>query len=945
MATYSESLEISAESDVKDIDKAVDSLGGMSDALDDVETSGSRAETGSDKATGGFGRMGEMLRNGLTALSGFAAGIGLVTVALAGVDQVLAWDSALGKFQAQTGATNAELAEYRDIAQEVFTSGWGDSIDTVVSSMSQVERITGASGAELENLTTNALILSDVFDADVAESTRTANTLMEKFGIDGEKAFDLITTGFQTTGDPAGDLLDTLNEYAGNFEQMGFTAEESLAILNSGLEAGAFNTDVVGDALREFNIRLTDGTSADAIGTLTKNTQDLFAAFQDGDATAADVFDSVLEDLNAIEDPIERNAAGVAIFGTQWEDLGEDAILALDSTAEALGEVDGATDAAGDAMQSGLAPAVERLKRTGLTLLANFLTPFITQLADKLVPVMEDVSAWLESEGEPAFTLFFETLGDGAEVVENVTNAIVDGLGGSEAILNAASEGFETLSEGIGDAAEFIGDLSPESLLLIAMALGIMVGPAVIAGIAAVVVGLGGMAAGALATMAAFWPLLAVMALVVAYETNFGGLKDAVTQTGDAIREGDVAGAFQGIANALIAIPKGLAQELLDIAGVEINVDEGLKAWSGVWDLAKIAVDALPGAIDTLIEKATGIDVPEGLKSWGGVFDNAKTAVNALPGAIDGLVESTNGVGITDGLRSWGGVWDLAKTAISAIPGFIDGVIESTTGISVSEGITGVKDAFGAIRDAVGEVPQKIQNIVEMMQTVSVPDTITLLKDTFNTLKDDIRAVPGAIVSIIENLGMLTIPDALNLFSTIFTTVAGAVGGIPGNIFAIGENMKNIKVPEALSSLQSIWSAIEGSTKALPDFIDAFIQVLDRIKVPTALEQIANLIAEIKSGPGGIVDKAIEIMGFGGNASGGLMGSGEVSWVGERGPELFVAPSAGRIVANHQLGSMTAGSGGGGGMPSAVAVPISLMLDGRVLFDTVETVRLQTSPG
>ncbi len=939
MATYSESLEISAESDVKDIDKAVDSLGSMSDALDDVETSGSRAETGSDKATGGFGRMGEMLRNGLTALSGFAAGIGLVTVALAGVDQVFAWDSALGKFQAQTGETNAELAEYRDIAQDVFTSGWGDSIDTVVGSMSQVERITGASGAELENITTNALILSDVFDADVAESTRTANTLMEKFGIDGEKAFDLITTGFQTTGDPAGDLLDTLNEYAGNFEQMGFTAEESLAILNSGLEAGAFNTDVVGDALREFNIRLTDGTSADAIGTLTKNTQDLFAAFQDGDATAADVFDSVLEDLNAIEDPIERNAAGVAIFGTQWEDLGEDAILALDSTAEALGEVDGATDAAGDAMQSGLAPAWERLKRTGLTLLANFLTPFITQLADKLVPVMEDVSAWLESEGEPAFTLFFETLGEGVETAGDIADTI----------------------EGVLDPIiDFTKKLSPESWAFIITALGFIAGPLINAGIAALVVALSGMAAAAWASASAFiasaaamfiaflpamLAIAAVMALVVAYETNFGGLKDAVTQTGDAIREGDVAGAFQGIANALIAIPKGLAQELLDIAGVEINVDEGLKAWSGVWDLAKIAVDALPGAIDALIEKATGIDVPEGLKSWGGVFDNAKTAVNALPGAIDGLVESTNGVGITDGLRSWGGVWDLAKTAISAIPGFIDGVIESTTGISVSEGITGVKDAFGAIRDAVGEVPQKIQNIVEMMQTVSVPDTITLLKDTFNTLKDDIRAVPGAIVSIVENLGMLTIPDALNLFSTIFTTVAGAVGGIPGNIFAIGENMKNIKVPEALSSLQSIWSAIEGSTKALPDFIDAFIQVLDRIKVPTALEQIANLIAEIKSGPGGIVDKAIEIMGFDGNASGGLMGSGEVSWVGERGPELFVAPSAGRIVANHQLGSMTAGGGGGGGMPSAVAVPISLMLDGRVLFDTVETVRLQTSPG
>jgi phage-related minor tail protein len=47
------------------------------------------------------------------------------------------------------------------------------------------------------------------------------------------------------------------------------------------------------------------------------------------------------------------------------------------------------------------------------------------------------------------------------------------------------------------------------------------------------------------------------------------------------------------------------------------------------------------------------------------------------------------------------------------------------------------------------------------------------------------------------------------------------------------------------------------------------------------------------------------------HAGGGNMGSGDVSWVGERGPELFVPSTSGLILPNSSSMAMAGGKGGG----------------------------------
>ncbi|MFP3442130.1 phage tail tape measure protein, partial [Pantoea sp. SIMBA_133] len=67
---------------------------------------------------------------------------------------------------------------------------------------------------QLQAATEKAFILADTFDADIADSTKTANTLMKNFGIESGQAFDLMTVAFQKGGNFSDELLDTLNEYA-----------------------------------------------------------------------------------------------------------------------------------------------------------------------------------------------------------------------------------------------------------------------------------------------------------------------------------------------------------------------------------------------------------------------------------------------------------------------------------------------------------------------------------------------------------------------------------------------------------------------------------------------------------------------------------------------------------------------------------------------------------
>ncbi|WP_373232100.1 phage tail tape measure protein [Cohnella sp.] len=396
-----------------------------------------------DEATGALGKMsGALGEIGKVTAKAAAAGIIAVGVAVAGAIGGIvkfADDStkAFNKFQAQTGATAEEMAEFRDVAQNIYAANFGESIDDIAASMAIVKQTTGQVGDALEETTTNALMLRDTFEFEVAESVNAANSMMKAFGITSEEAYTLIAQGAQNGANKNGDLIDVLNEYSVHFAQLGLDAEQFTNVLIRGAESGAFTIDKVGDAVKEFGIRSKDESkaSAEAFQALGLNAEQMFAAFAAGGPEAKKAFSTVIDRLEDMEDPLKQNQAGVALFGTMFEDLGVEAIAAL-------GDVNGAADMTGDTLKkiseikyNDLGSAFEGLKRQALGALKP-VTDSATNMISGIVSGIQN-GDWA-SVATAVATGIADMAGQLAEMLPDLSNIATTIIGSLAGAITAA---------------------------------------------------------------------------------------------------------------------------------------------------------------------------------------------------------------------------------------------------------------------------------------------------------------------------------------------------------------------------------------------------------------------------------------------------------------------------------------------------------------------------
>lgn len=268
-----------------------------------------------------------------------------------GLSDALDVGQANDKLRAQLGLSADESKKLGKTAGELFASNYGDSMgqvnDAIKSVIQQIPGISATSGPVLKDVSKGVLDVSRVFDQDFNEVTKAAGQLM-KTGLapDAQSALDLITKGFQGGADKAGDLLDTFNEYGTQFRKLGLDGPQALGLIQQGLKGGARDADVVADAFKEFSIRAIDGskTTADGFKRIGLDGAKMSAIFAKGGPEAAKGLDEVVKRLNSMTDPVARDAAGVELFGTQWEDLGG-AFKSFDVShaTEQLGKVNGAT--------------------------------------------------------------------------------------------------------------------------------------------------------------------------------------------------------------------------------------------------------------------------------------------------------------------------------------------------------------------------------------------------------------------------------------------------------------------------------------------------------------------------------------------------------------------------------------------------------------------------
>lgn len=359
----------------------------------------------------------------------------------------VAYEELMTKFQNQTGTTTEEMGKYQDVMERVYSSGYGESFEDVSTAMGTVVQTFGELPEDqLEVMTANVLTLSETFGWDVNESVRACNSMMDQFGISSQDAFDLMVQGAQNGLNQNGDLLDVINEYGKDFANAGYSADEMFNMLENGAEAGVWSVDKLGDAVKEYNIRMTDGTANEALEALGLDVDEVTGKYAQGGAAAQEATGQVIAALKSVEDPQERYKLGQQVMGTMWEDLGEEAVFAMFET-------EGAIDSANESMSNMNANKMDDVSTKLSQLGRSFETEIVQPITNAVMPVIGEFADWCTENFDVVKGV---VLGVGAAFL------ILGGYLAISGLINAVSTAFGILNA--------VMALNPVLLIVIAIA-------------------------------------------------------------------------------------------------------------------------------------------------------------------------------------------------------------------------------------------------------------------------------------------------------------------------------------------------------------------------------------------------------------------------------------------------------------------------------------------
>lgn len=438
---------------------------------------------GLDAATRGAGqKVGEVVGGDIEstlvdALSAIPVAGGIVLAGYAigkavtgAIEEGLAVEKNTDRLQGLTGISEADALRLGRASGEAYANNFGESIESNMDATRlalQFRILDPTATTRDAQLVVQGLTgIADVLGEDIRPVAQAVTQLLGTgLAKNAQGAYDLIAAGARNGLNRNEDLLDTLTEYPSLFKRLGLSGEEALGLVNQGMRAGARNSDLAADALKEFQIRATDASTTSAAGfeALGLNAEEMTAKIARGGKDARDGLDQVLDGLRSIEDPVARNVAAVALFGTQAEDLG-DALFAMDLSS-AVAQLDGVSGSAQrmfDTLASNDASKIETAQRN-IEVAANGIKG---ALASVFAEPLGDFADWVSQNRGPILQ-FFQDLVNGAidfgisatesfgSFVSGPLAEMVEGLAGLIDFFNGAEERPKELDDLAAGMREF----------------------------------------------------------------------------------------------------------------------------------------------------------------------------------------------------------------------------------------------------------------------------------------------------------------------------------------------------------------------------------------------------------------------------------------------------------------------------------------------------------
>ena len=753
------------------------------------------ASEAGDEASEGFA---ERFKGGLKKSMAVAGAVG-GAIAAKGFLDATSKEAGSDLLAARIGLSPEESARIGKIAGGLYGNAYGEDLGQVNDAIDGIKGNIGDLGSfsnkELTDMGAKALDLSKIMDEDVGRVTRGVGQLMRNgLAKDGTEAFDLIASASQKLPkEMRGELLDTIEEYSADLSSLGLTGPQAMGALSASVKAGARNTDLAADALRELSIRGIDGTKATAAGftALGLDADVMAQKLAAGGPSAQKATSEIIQALSGMSDPIAQEAAGVALFGTRYEELGPKAIAALDPATAGLTDYEGAAKKAGDTLNDNTASSVEGFKRKASEMASN--------LAAKAIPHLEKLGRGFAGLPGPAQAAI-AGLGGLAVAAGPISNT-VDGV--KNLATHAKSLGSSMVSVGtkMGSAASKATTLATN------------LGRTAASGAKSAIVGIGNAAktAGAAALSGAkslgAWALAAGKSAASAIASTASIVAQKVAMLAGKVATG-IATAAQWLWNAaLTANPIGLV-----IAAIVGIVAALVLAYNKVgW--FKAFVDAAFRGISAVVGWVVNF-----------IRNNWQTLLAILTGPI--------GLAVLFITKNW----DTIKAGFGTVKAFIVGAISAIAGwfISKWQGIArvaqsivdGLRSGWTKAKDwVISMVAKMVASIVGVKNRVtgSLGRVFDTLKSGATTARNFVTSMVARIVSTVVGIKNRVTGSLGRVFDTLTNGATKAKDWVDGKVSAlvdlitgiprrIGNMATAISEPFkwAFSSIASFWNNTAG---------------------------------------------------------------------------------------------------------------------------------------
>jgi TP901 family phage tail tape measure protein len=626
------------------------------------------------------GRLGKMASGWKSTFAGVFTGQ-LVSNAAAGALSMFAdgmneMDGALDAIASKSGLSGKALDQLTSSFKKVAGSG-PQSLQQSADAVTGLQQRLGLTGAPLEKLSKQMLDLSRVTGTDLNKNVADLTRFLGDAGVPaGEMtgALDKLFRASQVSGVSFDKLAESATKFGGPMRQLGFSTDESVALLAKFNKEGV-NTDLVMGSLRI------------GLGKAAKQGKDARVALDDTFAA-----------IRNAKTPTEATTAAIKMFGSK---AGPDMAAAvregrfqvddlLKSMNTGTATISGTAAATDDWQQklstlknkalTGLEPlftGTMNALTAGITKAIPAVTALVTWIGDRLRPVFDDIGSWITSNWPKISATITKGLDVARSAVETfvaVVSAIWDRWG--DTILRIVDLVWTNVQAQISAALRVLQGL-------INTVMGVITGDWSRAwdGIRDVFGGMWDSIRSTLSTV------LGVITAIVSQQLR------------------DLGSLFSNAVSAIGSTMSGLASSIAGRVGDLWNVlrNTADRLVDGFLDAARSSWNAVTGWLASLGTLISGAAV----SLAGALVDDGAALINRFLGAARGAWSSVTGWAGGLVVSAAGLAGSLADDGVRLINGFLSSAQATWGGVVHWLGTlaSGVSNAFGSAFDAMVKTP------------------------------------------------------------------------------------------------------------------------------------------------------------------------------------------------------------------------------------------------